>query len=229
MGTKKPQLEGVAGIDEAGRGPMIGPLVVAGVLIRHVELSRLNTSGVRDSKVLTPKRRSQLAALVEEIADRIEIRTVTAADIDNLRARGVTLNEIEVQQFVSVLTALSPKTAYLDAADVKAERFGDTIGNRSGLASSGCEIISEHKADAKYPIVSAASIIAKEERERIIRELHLEFGDFGSGYPTDPKSIEYIRELVSAGSELPPIIRKSWESVRRVLNDARTTQQTLEG
>ena len=99
MGTKKVRLEGVAGVDEAGRGPMIGTLVVAGVLIRHEELSHLDTSGVKDSKVLTPKRRSQLAALVEDVADKIEIRTVTAAGIDDLRARGVTLNEIEVQQF----------------------------------------------------------------------------------------------------------------------------------
>lgn len=229
MSTKKAPLEGVAGVDEAGRGPMIGPLVVSGVRIHQEELHRLKDSGVKDSKLLTPKRRSQLAAQVEDIADKIETRAVSAAEIDRLRARGVTLNEIEVQQFVLVLSSLRPKTAYLDAADVKAERFGAVIGDRSGLTSLGCVIISEHKADAKYPVVSAASIIAKEERERIIQELHLKYGDFGSGYPTDPKSIEYIRGTVASGLELPPIIRKSWESVRRVLNERNTTQQTLDG
>ena len=127
------------------------------------------------------------------------------------------------------MATLRPKTAYLDAADVNAKRFGESIGARSGLTALGCEIISEHKADSKYPIVSAASIIAKEERERIISELHLKYEDFGSGYPTDPKSKEYIRKMVMTGSELPPIIRRSWESVRKVLNDAKATQQTLEG
>lgn len=228
MSTKRSKLEGVAGIDEAGRGPMVGPLIIAGVLVSQEDLSHINTSGMKDSKVLTPKRRSKLAEKIESLAEKIEIRTVTAAEIDSLRARGVTLNEIEVQQFASILSALRPKSAYLDAADVNAKRFGDSIGNRSGLASLGCKIISEHKADSKYPIVSAASIIAKEERERIISHLHIKYGDFGSGYPSDPKSIDYIREIISKGKKLPPIVRMSWESVRKMIDESKTIQKTLD-
>ncbi|MHA2042944.1 MAG: ribonuclease HII [Candidatus Thorarchaeota archaeon] len=227
MSSKGDILEGVAGVDEAGRGPMIGPLVVAGVLIQESELARLEASGVKDSK-LTPKRRGMLAEVITGLVDKIEIRTVTAAEIDRLRGRGTSLNEIEVQQFVSVLSTLNPKTAFLDAADVKAERFGDTIGNRSGLAALGCKIISEHKADSKYPIVSAASIIAKEERERIVTRLHQKYGDFGSGYPSDPKSIDFIRSLIKDGIKMPSIVRQSWESVRRLQDEADTTQQTLD-
>lgn len=228
MSSKKETLEGVAGVDEAGRGPMIGPLVVAGVLIQESELAKLEASGVKDSKTLTPKRRGMLAEMIAGLVDRIEIRTVTAVEIDRLRGRGISLNEIEVQQFVSVLSILNPKTAFLDAADVKAERFGNVIGDRSGLAALGCRIISEHKADSKFPIVSAASIIAKEERERIVSHLHQEYGDFGSGYPSDPKSIDFIRSLVENGTEMPSIVRQSWESIRRLQNDADTTQQTLD-
>jgi ribonuclease HII len=228
MSSKGDILEGVAGVDEAGRGPMIGPLVVAGVLIHEDKLSKLEASGVRDSKVLTAKRRSSLAKVITTLVDRIEIRTVTAAEIDNLRGRGTSLNEIEVQQFVSVLSELRPKTAFLDAADVIAERFGNTIGDRSGLFKRGCKIVSEHKADSKFPIVSAASIIAKEERERIVSSLHRKYGDFGSGYPSDPKSIDFLRKLIEDGTKLPSIVRKSWESVRRLQDDAETTQQTLD-
>jgi ribonuclease HII len=228
MSSKGDILEGVAGVDEAGRGPMIGPLVVAGVLIQEGELAKLEASGVRDSKTLTPKRRGMLAEVITGLVDKIEIRAVTAAEIDRLRGRGISLNEIEVQQFVSVLSILNPKTAFLDAADVKAERFGDTIGDRSGLSALGCKIISEHKADSKFPIVSAASIIAKEERERIVARLHRKYGDFGSGYPSDPKSIDFIRSLVEDGTKMPSIVRQSWESVRRLQNDANTTQQTLD-
>ncbi|MHA1925190.1 MAG: ribonuclease HII [Candidatus Thorarchaeota archaeon] len=228
MSSKEDVLEGVAGVDEAGRGPMIGPLVVAGVLIQESELKKLEASGVKDSKTLAPKRRSMLAEVITGLVDRIEIRTVTAAEIDRLRGRGISLNEIEVQQFVSVLSALNPKTAFLDAVDVKAERFGNIIGDRSGLAAFGCRIVSEHKADSKFPIVSAASIIAKEERERIVSRLHQKYGDFGSGYPSDPKSIDFIRSLVGNGTEMPSIVRRSWESVRRLQDDADTTQQTLD-
>ncbi|MFX1261372.1 MAG: ribonuclease HII [Promethearchaeota archaeon] len=228
MNKKGSVLRGVAGIDEAGRGPMIGPLVVAGVLVHETELPRLAASGVRDSKTLSPKRRATLAELIAGIVDKTEIRVISAAEIDGLRGRGVSLNEIEVQQFVSVLSKLSPKTAYLDAADVKADRFGDVIGDRSGLTLLGCKIISEHKADSKFPIVSAASIIAKEERERIVASLHQEYGNFGSGYPSDPNSVDFIRKLIEDGDELPSIVRKSWESVRRLQEDAETTQQSLD-
>lgn len=227
-GSRNSALEGTAGVDEAGRGPMIGPLVVCGVLFDNEAIPDLKRLGVRDSKALTPKRRSELAVSVQKIAKKVEIRSVTAEEIDRLRGRGVTLNEIEVQQFVSVLKELSPKVAYLDAADVKADRFGQVIGERSGLLALGCRLVSEHKADSKYPVVSAASIVAKEEREAIISDLHKRYGDFGSGYPSDPKSVSFVRNLAEEGLEIPSIIRKSWESVSRILNDAATEQSTLD-
>ncbi|MHA2379763.1 MAG: ribonuclease HII [Candidatus Thorarchaeota archaeon] len=221
-------LQGTAGVDEAGRGPMIGPLVVCGVLLDDEAIPSLTRLNVRDSKVLTPKRRNELAASVRRIAKKVEIRLVTAAEIDRLRRRGISLNEIEIGQFISVLKKLRPKAAYLDAADVKADRFGDVIGERSGLLARGCRIVSEHKADSRYPIVSAASIVAKEERERVIAELHQVYGDFGSGYPNDPKSVKYVQNLVEQGTSLPPIIRRSWESVRRVLDEAESIQSRLD-
>ncbi len=208
---------------------MIGPLVVCGVLLEDDALPSLAKLKVRDSKVLTPRRRSQLAASVRKIAKKVEISSVAASDIDRLRRRGVSLNEIEIGQFVSVLKELQPRVAYLDAADVKADRFGDVIGERSRLLAKGCTIISEHKADSKYPIVSAASIIAKEERERVIAELLQVYGDFGSGYPNDPKSVRYVQNLVKRGARLPPIVRKSWESVKRILDEAESIQSRLDG
>ncbi|MFX1265293.1 MAG: ribonuclease HII [Promethearchaeota archaeon] len=221
-------LQGTAGVDEAGRGPMIGPLVVCGVLLDEDALPSLVRLNVRDSKVLAPKRRKKLATSVRKIAKKVEIRSVTASEIDRLRRRGISLNEIEIEQFVSVLKELRPEVAYLDAADVKADRFGDVIGERSELSAKGCRIVSEHKADSKYPIVSAASIIAKDERERVIAELHHVYGDFGSGYPNDPKSVRFVQDLVKQGSSLPPIIRRSWESVRRVLDEAESVQSRLD-
>ncbi|MFQ5831309.1 MAG: ribonuclease HII [Candidatus Thorarchaeota archaeon] len=227
-GSREIVLEGTAGVDEAGRGPMIGPLVVCGVLFDSEAIPDLKRLGVRDSKTLAPKRRSELAASVQTMAKKVETRSVTAEEIDRLRGRGVSLNEIEVHQFASVLKELSPKVAYLDAADVKADRFGQAVGERSGLLALGCNLISEHKADSKYPVVSAASIIAKEQRETIISNLHERHGDFGSGYPNDPKSVRFVQSLADEGREIPSIIRKSWESVRRILDNAATMQSTLD-
>ncbi|MHA1863545.1 MAG: ribonuclease HII [Candidatus Thorarchaeota archaeon] len=220
-------LYGTAGIDEAGRGPMIGPMVICGILIDSDRLHELVKIGAKDSKTLTHKRRLILKEKIEKVVSKIEIRTVSAADIDRLRKR-TTLNEIEVEEFASIAKALNPQEIYLDAADVIAERFGIKIGKLSGIASKGAKIISEHKADSKYPIVSAASIIAKVERDRAIESFHKKYGDFGSGYPNDPKTIKFVRNLVRNREKLPPIIRKSWKSVTRLIDEESTDQTKLD-
>ncbi|MHA2151845.1 MAG: ribonuclease HII [Candidatus Thorarchaeota archaeon] len=213
--TKRKPLHGIAGVDEAGRGPLIGPMVICGVLVSPDMIPKLEKIGAKDSKTLSPSRRLILNQNIRNLAIKIEIRYVSAADIDRKR-RHTTLNEIEVNEFVSVVKSLQPQEVYLDAVDVKAERFGNKIGELSGLAALGAVIVSEHKADSKYPIVSAASILAKVERDRIIDEMHKEYGDFGSGYPSDPKTIGFVRSLIEKGQPLPPIVRKSWDSVRKI-------------
>ncbi len=222
------KLQGIAGVDEAGRGPMIGPLVVCGVLVASDKLDMMSKLGIRDSKTLSVKKRESLDTEIRQLATKIEIESIKASKIDLLRAKKVTLNEIEIRAFVQVVTKLQPEKLYLDAADVIAERFGAVIGERSGLSSMGCEIVSEHKADSKYIIVAAASIVAKVKRDSEIRRLHKKFGDFGSGYPSDPKSIAFVKQLVQSGEKLPDIIRASWKSISRISEDITTEQTTLE-
>jgi ribonuclease HII len=213
--TRRGRLFGIAGVDEAGRGPMIGPMVICGVLVGPERITELEKIGARDSKKLSPSRRQILNQKIRGLATKVEIRSVTAADIDRLRKR-MTLNEIEVTEFASVVKSLKPREVYLDAADVKADRFGRKVGNMSGLTAMGAMIVSEHKADSKYPIVSAASILAKVERDRIIDEMHKEYGNFGSGYPSDPKTIRFVKKLIEDGQELPQIVRQSWDSVKNI-------------
>ncbi|MFX1560712.1 MAG: ribonuclease HII [Promethearchaeota archaeon] len=220
-------LKGVAGIDEAGRGPMIGPMVICGVLIDSEKLPKLEQIGVKDSKTLSHSRRLKLKEKIEKVATKIEIRSVSAADIDRLRKR-TTLNEIEITEFVAIAKKLKPQELYLDAADVKANRFGEKVGNLSGLVVKGSVIISEHKADEKYPVVSAASIVAKVERDRVIAGYHRKYGDFGSGYPSDPKTVDFVTNLVRNNQKLPPIVRKSWDSVRKIMENESTEQSTLD-
>jgi len=211
-------LHGIAGVDEAGRGPLIGPMVICGILLSPEKTDALERIGVRDSKLLSPLRREKIATKIESIAEKVITRFLSASEIDRLRKQ-MTMNEIEVKEFVGVVKALNPQTVYLDAADVKASRFGERIGKMSGLASKGAVIVSEHKADSKYPIVSAASIIAKVQRDQAISRLHSRFGDFGSGYPADPKTIEFVKRLVENNQKLPSIIRHSWDTVRKIRNE----------
>ncbi|TFF86704.1 ribonuclease HII [Candidatus Thorarchaeota archaeon] len=217
----------IAGIDEAGRGPMLGPMVVCGVLFSKEGYRELEGIDVRDSKLLTPKRRAELYEKIRESASRIAIRTIRAEEIDGKRGRGVSLNHIEAVAFGSVLKELKPDIVYVDAADVDSLRFGETISRFSGLTPGKCKIISEHKADQTYAVVSAASIVAKVMRDRAIEKLYADFGDIGSGYPGDQKSIRFVRECVRA-KKIPSFVRRSWEPVRVIIEQFSTRQLKLD-
>ncbi len=198
------------GVDEAGRGPVIGPMVVAGVCASREVLENL---GVRDSKKLSPKRREFLAGEIKKIADSIAIRVVEPEEIDEMRER-MTINEMEVRIFAEIISKLGGEVIYLDAADVNEERFADKI---IANLSYSPRIISKHKADDIYPEVSAASIIAKVERDKIIRRIAEEIGDFGSGYPADERTKEFLKSYYEKHGELPPHVRRSWKSAKRLL------------
>lgn len=205
----------ICGMDEAGRGPVLGPLVVSGIALD--DESALNDLGVRDSKKLTPNRRKELAEKIKFLGE-IETVQVPAEEIDVIREE-MTLNELEVNLFVSVLDKLRPSVAYVDSADVNADRFGGNIRRKLDF---DIEIISKHHADEIYPIVSAASIIAKTTRDSEVRKIEREIGqDIGSGYPSDPITIGFLEKWIRENHDLPPHTRKSWETTRKILQRAR--------
>jgi len=210
----------IAGIDDAGRGPIIGPLAIAGVLLEEGALPRLAALGVRDSKVLSPRKRERLAKEIGELALKCHVIMIPPAEIDRVVETGRKLhklNRLEAQTMAQVITALKPDVAYVDASDVLADRFKSHIEEN---LSFKVQIISEHKADAKYPIVSAASIIAKVERDRAISKLREKYGDLGSGYMTDPKTIRFLENWVKNSGGYPDFVRKSWKPAKRLKEKA---------
>ena len=204
------------GIDEAGKGPVIGSMFVAGVL----NFEGLEDMGVKDSKRLSPSRREYLAKLIEE-ATEVHVVEFTASEIDEGRKRH-TLNEIMVELFSAVICSFQPNRAFVDAADVNPNRFAANLKSsfkkEMGEGAEGeLEIISEFKADEHYPVVSAASIVAKVHRDRSIRQLEAEIGEeIGSGYPADPKTIQFLRRLLKEKEDIPPYVRRSWKTVEKV-------------
>ncbi len=200
------------GVDEAGRGPVIGPMVIAGVCASREKLIAL---GVRDSKKLSPKRREFLAGEIKKIADKVFIRVVEPEEIDAMREE-MTINELEVRIFAEVIEKLRGEEIFVDAADVNEERFAAEI---LSFLSYSPKIISKHKADDIYPEVSAASIVAKVERDRLIEKIAEEIGEFGSGYPADERTKEFLKEYYDEHGELPPHVRKSWKSAKRLIKE----------
>ena len=217
----------VAGVDDAGRGSVIGPLVIAGILIDEGDIPKLVRLGVRDSKLLSPSRREALAVEIKRIAQKHAVVKLSPAEIDMVVERGrklFRLNRLEAQAMAKVIELLKPDVAYVDASDVLEERFKQHILECLPLK---VEIVSEHKADRKYPVVSAASIIAKVERDREIAELKAKYGDFGCGYPTDPKTLEFLRRCLENFKEYPEFVRKSWKPAKKIRRENDTRQTRL--
>ncbi|HLE48381.1 MAG TPA: ribonuclease HII [Candidatus Thermoplasmatota archaeon] len=214
----------IGGIDEAGRGPVFGPMVVAGVSGADQETFR--ALGVKDSKLLAPERRTRLARDIEGVARRIESVHIDAMDIDQRRA-DETLNEIEVSAFAVIARKLGVPELFVDAADVVAPRFGRDILRHLGPEAGVVRIVAEHRADSTYPVVSAASIIAKVQRDREVarlgRPLEKEIGlPVGSGYSTDPVTMTFLEAYFQRRRTLPAGTRLSWETARALESRLKT-------
>jgi len=217
----------VAGVDEAGRGCIIGPLVVAGVLVKKENLQVLRQLGVKDSKLLSPKKRKALFNEISRAAEKHYVVKLLPYEIDRAvecKRKLHKLNRLEAQTMTQIINALKPDEVYVDAADVLEERFKQHI--QEGLIVKA-KITSRHKADKIYPVVSAASIIAKVERDKEIAALKDAYGDFGSGYLADKKTLRFLREWMQEHSEYPSCVRQSWKTAKQVKNEKDTVQKKL--
>jgi len=217
----------IAGVDDAGRGAVIGPLVIAGVLVKEEDLPRLKELGVRDSKLLSPHRREVLAVEIKKIVQRYKVLKLQPEEIDVVVKSGRKLhklNWLEAQTMAKVIEALGPDKVFVDASDVLEERFKQHILECMSLK---VEIVSEHKADRNYVAVSAASIIAKVERDKDVAEIAKAYGDFGSGYPSDPRTMSFLEKWIEKSEEYPEFIRKSWKPAKRVMDGRGSHQKKL--
>jgi len=202
----------VLGLDEAGRGSVLGPLVVGGFCCDDQRVAELTAAGARDSKLLSPARRH---AVYERLATLGERRSIALAPrtIDRYVARGG-LNELELESFAQLVRDLRPDRVYVDACDPDAERFGYRLAS---LAGGAVEVISRHKADRDLPIVGAASIVAKVDRDAALAALRASVPEpLGTGYPSDPTTRACVERHARDGGRVPPWMRRSWETVQRV-------------
>lgn len=209
----------IAGIDDSGRGPVIGPLIVAGVSFIDTKIHLLQKWGIKDSKRLTPRKRRKLSILIRKISYRISIKVIDISVIDSavLRKSYNGLNHLEAVYVATIINEISPHVVYVDSPDIIPMRFKNLIIENLSNELKRVELICENKADEKYVTVAAASIIAKETRECIIKSLKLRYGDFGSGYPSDPKTVRFLKKYYLSHGEFPPIVRRSWSTLNRIL------------
>ncbi|GBC74240.1 Ribonuclease HII [archaeon HR05] len=190
-------LNRIAGVDEAGRGAVIGPLVVAAVAIDASSVDRLIELGVKDSKMLDRRSRMILYSKILELCSTAvciaEPRVIDAYVYEHA------LNVLEARMFAIALSKLKPLLAYVDACDTKPERFSAMIARMLDDEDIGMMISAAHKADRDNVLVGAASIVAKVTRDSVVDGVKRRYGDFGSGYPSDGRTRRFIRYLFTSG------------------------------
>jgi len=209
----------IVGLDEAGRGPVIGPMVIASVKINEKDLYKLQDLGLKDSKQLSKKKREELYVKISEICDVKKV-VIDPEKIDE-QMESINLNKIELGAFSKLANHFIREneniSIYIDACSSNEQSFSNQF--KAKLINKNVEIIAEHKADENYKIVSAASIIAKVTRDNVIEEYKEIFGDIGSGYPSDPKTKQFLKNYVHENKGLPKIARKSWATSKNLLKE----------
>jgi ribonuclease HII len=235
----------LVGIDEAGRGPVLGPLVIGICCIPKEKEPLLVEAGVKDSKDLTPRKRRELEAWFNEAKEEhgwFGATVSLSAETVDLALQADGLNWLEVDGFRQALETLPVQQnlrIFADACDVNAERFTERILSKlNGWPWTNSQMVSEHKADTRYPVVAMASILAKEERDRSINAMKERVGfNVGSGYPSDPNTKAALNGLVLQ-SGIDTDVRWGWATVERfwtanrdgevpVRGQHRTVQQRL--
>lgn len=210
------------GVDEAGKGPVLGPMIAAAVRAAPETLP----DGIRDSKRLQVDRRETIASVLRE-EPGIEVG-VAVVPVERIDDPGTDMNSLTVVAQAEALSAVlggrdgaAEHTVVLDAGDVDESRFARRVREAVGADRDGheheFELLAEHGADDTYPIVGAASIVAKVERDRRVAELAAEYGEIGSGYPSDPTTRSFLAEYVGDHGELPACARASWQTAADVL------------
>ncbi|SRR3989344_1605175 len=207
----------VCGIEEAGRGPVIGPLIMVGLAMEKRHLEKLKALGVKDSKQLTIKQIQILKEQILKIPNKHIILRIQPKEIDDAvdGNNSLNLNWLEARKTAELLNQLNPNTAYIDCPSPNINAYKSYI--RRLLKNKEIELIPEHKADIKYPIVSASSIIAKCIREEEVAKIEkIVKQSIGSGYPSNPICQKFLKEN---HDKYPQFVRHSWASYKNIIKE----------
>ncbi len=212
----------IVGVDEAGRGPVLGPLVMVAVAISEDKIKKLEWMGVKDSKLLSSSVREEIFEQLKDVIDDFRIEMIEPDAID-LGMKESNLNWIEADSSARLVSELNPDKIIVDCPSVNIQAYKDYFASKlSEGVKNHAELIVEHKADFNYVVVAAASVIAKVIRDRQIDKIKNEIGkDFGSGYMSDPKTQEFLKDY---HEEYPHLFRKRWKSYTNVVEEKKQSK-----
>ena len=205
----------ICGIDEARRGPIIGPMVMCGAMMEEKDLPKLIALKPKDSKLMTKEEREKLYPKLLSVLKYYHVLIIQPDEIDKAvkGTDGLNLNRLEAHKQADILNEFNPNQAIIDCPSNNIDSY--RIYLKKLLKNKQVDLILEHKAE-RYPLVAAASIIAKVTGDREIEITKKELGiDFGSGYMSDPKTVAFLQKNFE---KYPELFRKSWFPYQDLVN-----------
>tara|TARA_B100001971_G_C18015226_1_gene444441 strand:- start:1 stop:651 length:651 start_codon:yes stop_codon:yes gene_type:complete len=200
----------VLGLDEAGRGPVLGPMIIAGAMIEEGREAMLGE--VKDSKLIRHKQRIILSENIKK-QTKYEIIIVEPKEIDEaLLSETLNLNWLEAHKQAEIINKLKPDVAIVDCPSINESGFKKYLQDL--LDNKNIKLIVEHKADVEYPICSAASILAKVERENQMDKIKEKYGNTGPGYPSNKTTQDFVKKNWNK-PECSSIMRKTWSTYKK--------------
>jgi len=203
----------VVGIDEAGRGPVIGPMVYGAAFVPIAEADALVQTGFADSKTLTAEVRERLVErIMEEKRVGWTVGVLSARDISAAMLAPAPTN-LNAQALTATLDLLHAIAAKHELVEVYVDTLGPPSQHQAKLARvfPQAQITVSKKADSIWPIVGAASICAKVTRDAVLAAMPHD-GDWGSGYPSDPRSSDWLKQHRDPVFGWTPDVRFSWQT-----------------
>lgn len=208
----------VCGIDEAGRGSVVGPLVVGGIAIEESDIPKLREIGAKDSKLLSHKQRLEIFRKMKKLPLKFMTAQIEPREIDARNVMGTNINQLEAIRMAEIINNLKPDRAIIDSPTHATLKFKNFL---SQYLTHEPELVVSNYADERYVVVGAASIVAKLRRDSEMSKISKTVGrDLGIGYPTDPKTMAFVREVLYSGNpKFRKYIRYSWESCARIKDE----------
>mgnify|MGYP006283051427 CR=1 FL=1 len=204
----------VLGLDEAGRGPVVGPMVLGGAMFYEKDVHLLKKMGVKDSKLLTPKKREELFKEIKKLVRGHSIVEVSPQEIDQRFSVGSNLNKLEAIKYSEIINELRPDKVIIDAPSSNPKGFEIYLKQFLDYKPA---IICENYADLNYVEVGAASILAKVIRDKRIREIEEKVKTpVGVGYPHDKRTLKFVEKALNKKEWLRNYVRKSWFTFQRI-------------
>lgn len=205
----------VLGIDEAGRGPVIGPMVIGAILCTNEQREELQSEGFSDSKTLSPSTRDEKRSFLESHSVNLFSTSIPAKEIDSR-----SLTELSLETTSDLINRSAPDQVLLDAPGHPSAipEYLNRLEQRIDVEPLP-DLHAEPGADDTYTVVSAASILAKTDRDRAIDELRQRFGNLGSGYPSDPTTRSFLKDHLSREDPVREFIRTRWQTFRDLVSE----------